>query len=318
MPKNRSLAEIDDLLVEDSAVLETTLSELLTRRSPLNVLEVGFGHGRALMELAWKFHSAPIGFYGINKKPGRGMRRREDLLDTARQYHIASDHELARFTLPDVLFYDATRLHFEDSSLDLIYSAVSIRFVEDKATFLEEVARVLKPGGIALLDFSELPWDHPHTLTHDDTLLTPALSHFVLVYGDELIPFLQYLKLREGEMFEFRFLRKDRFILQVQKLRPGRLDLRLSTNTRLSCPMRDLSERYKDMLGKEKGGFRSVYDVHPDMYRALGERGLLSQEQLCAALEMGTGSLLKGDRHAEGACPPACLMTRAMNTGDRC
>lgn len=282
MPKNRSLSEINDLLVEGSAILETTLTELLTAQRPLRVLEVGFGHGRALMELAWKFRDAPISFHGINKKPGKAMRQREDLCETARQYFIAPDHEPSTFTLPDVFFYDATHLHFEDSSLDLVYSAVSIRFVEDKTTFLEETARVLKPGGIAVLDFSELPWDHPHTLTHGDMLLTPALSHFVLVYGHELIPMSLYLKCFEGETFAFDFLRKDRFILQVRKFTPGRLDLRLSANTRLSRPMRDLSERYKDMLGKEKGGFRSVYDVRPDVYRALCERGLLSREQLCA------------------------------------
>lgn len=282
MPKNRSLTQINDIFVEHSTILETTLSELLTRRSPLNVLEVGFGHGRALMELAWKFRKAPISFYGINKKPGKAMRQREDLCESARQYHIAPDHELTTVTLPDVFFYDATRLHFDDSSLDVIYSAVALRFFEDKATFLEEVARVLKPGGIALLDLSELPWDHPHTLAHDETLLAPALSHFVLVYGHELIPMSLYLKCFEEETFALDFPRKDRFILQVRKFTPGRLDLRLSLNTRLSCPMRELSYRHQDVLGKEKGGFRSVYDLHPDVYRALCECGLLSRWQLCA------------------------------------
>lgn len=282
MPKNRSLAEINDRLVEDSAVLEATLSELLTRRSALKVLEVGFGHGRALMELAWKFRDAPTSFYGINKKPGRAMREREDLLETARLYHIVPDHELTTFTLPDVFFYDATRLHFEDSSLDLVYSAVALRFFEDTATFLEEAARVLRPGGVALLDFSELPWDHPHALTCDTTLLTPALSHFVLVHGDELIPVSLYLKLFENDSFDFRFPRKDRFVLRVQKLKPGRLDLKLTFNAALSRPMRELSHRHQDVLGKGKSGFRSVYDVHPDVYRALCARGLLSREQLCA------------------------------------
>lgn len=282
MPKTRSLTEINDRLIEGSTVLETTLSEMLARQSPLKVLEVGFGHGRALMELAWKFRDAPISFYGINKKPARAMREREDLLETARLYHIVPDHEPATITLPNVSFYDATRLHFEDSSLDVIYSAVSLRFFEDKATFLEEVARVLRPGGTALLDFSELPWDHPHTLTRDHTLLTPALSHFVLMYGNELIPVSSYLKLFEDHAFEWRFLRKDRFTLSARKLKPGRLDLKLAFNAALSRPMRELSHQHQEILGKEKGGFRSVYDIHPDVYRALCERGLLSREQVCA------------------------------------
>lgn len=271
MPKNRSLAQINDVFAERSEILETTLLEQLMKRSTLNVLEVGFGHGRALMELAYKFREAPIGFCGINKKPGRGMRQREDLRETARQYFIASDRELATFILPEVFFYDATRLHFEDSSLDMIYSAVALRFFKDKAFFLEEVTRTLRPGGVALLDFSELPWDYQPTLALDDTLSAPNLSHFVLIHGEELIPIRRYLRSFEDHTVEFVFLRQNRFILQVRKLGPGRLDLRLSANAQLSCPMRDFSERYKDVVGKEIGGFRSVYDVHPDVYRTLCE-----------------------------------------------
>jgi ubiquinone/menaquinone biosynthesis C-methylase UbiE len=48
--------------------------------------------------------------------------------------------------VPVLDFYDASTLNFDDESMDFVYSAVTIRFMKKKIEFIEEVARVLRPG----------------------------------------------------------------------------------------------------------------------------------------------------------------------------
>jgi ubiquinone/menaquinone biosynthesis C-methylase UbiE len=274
--------------MKNSRIIEMTLSDLLAKGRPLKVLEIGFGQGRVLMELAWLFRNNEVAFYGVDKTQAPPMEKRDDLRQIARFYEIIPETELANFELPEVFFYDATRLHFDEASLDLIYSAVAIRFIENKAAFLEEVCRVLKPGGVALLHMGESNWNYPYSRICDNRILTPYTNRFVLKHEDELIPLPVYLKLFEEDAFRFDFINRSTCALRVSKFKPARLDLRLALNQELTISMKALP--YRHGAGNVRGGARSVYDVRPEMYRALFEKGLLSREQLRTDIKLAEDS----------------------------
>lgn len=188
------------------------------------------------------------------------------------------------FAWPDIFFYDATRLRFDDDSLDLIYSVKTIRFIEDKAAFWEEACRVLKPGGAALLQIGEAGWNYPYSLICDDKLLTPFTNRLILKHGNELIPLPRYLKLFEADAFRFSFINRPRCVLKINKLKPAQVQLQLRLNGELSRSMYELP--YRHGSGEIRGGFRSVYDIRPEFYRALFESGRLTPEQLRADIRV--------------------------------
>lgn len=274
----RSLTEISHKILKKSQIIETTISDLLTRDVPIHVLEVGFGWGRALLELSWRFRHNPVTFYGVDATKSPPMEKPEDLLAIARQFNIIPEKELMGIKLPHLNFYDATHLHYDDESMDVIYSAVTIRFMKQKAEFIEEVCRVLKPGGIAMLHIGEANWNYPYSVVSNDEILTPYTSRFILKHENELIPFPVYVKLCEGELFQFQFTPKSRLTTFVKKLAPGHLSLRLSLNQALTVPGEQLP--LLDKNGVVKDGIRTVYDVDPKNYQTLFSQGLLSRESL--------------------------------------
>lgn len=245
--KTRSLAEINHKILKDSRIIETTLSELLSKGKGLKVLEVGFGYGRALLELAWHFRNERVSFYGLNKK-AQPIEKQKDLIVIAKDYGIIPEEYLANFNLPEVFFYDAARLHFDDANIDFVYSAVTVRFIERKAEFLEEVCRVLRPGGVALLDMGEPSWDYPYSRVCHEKMLTPHINRFVLKYGNELIPLPTYLRYFEKDSFEFKFLPNSRCVLKVTKGGLGAVALQLEYNDELSVPM----EQFYTNIGANK------------------------------------------------------------------
>jgi ubiquinone/menaquinone biosynthesis C-methylase UbiE len=271
----RSLSEINSLF-KAVGPLDATIARLLDTRSRLDVLEIGFGYGRVLLELAWMFRHRNVTFHGVDV--ARYVETREDLRKVATQFAIGPESELNAFELPRIYWYDATSLHFDDESADFVYSAVTIRFIRRKAEFLEEVCRVLRPGGSAVLHMSESNWDYPYSLAADRRILTPYVNRFVLRFGDELIPLPVYLKLFEDGHFRFQFTTSSRCILCVSKRMSGRLTLNLDFNEELSISGRKLP--LKNRHGEVRGGFRSVYDVRPEYYRALFEKRLLSRDDL--------------------------------------
>jgi tRNA G46 methylase TrmB len=63
--RTRSLEHIEEML-QASGGIEAAVLEQLERRSPIDVLEVGFGHGRALLELAWRLRDRDVAFHGVD------------------------------------------------------------------------------------------------------------------------------------------------------------------------------------------------------------------------------------------------------------
>jgi SAM-dependent methyltransferase len=67
-----------------------------------------------------------------------------------------SDDALARAVTDRVERGDATRLRFETGTFDKVFSLHTVEHVPDSAAFVNEVARVLKPGGMAIVVY---PWE---------------------------------------------------------------------------------------------------------------------------------------------------------------
>ncbi|MEM7114185.1 MAG: class I SAM-dependent methyltransferase, partial [Chloroflexota bacterium] len=176
------------------------------------------------------------------------------------------------FTLPEIFFYDATDLHFPDEQFDFVYSAVVIRFIPDKARVLEEVSRVLRPGGVAILQIGESKWDYPYGEASAEPMLTPYRTRFVLRRGQELIPLPAYLAMFNGRLCKIEFVGGARCVIKLTKLTSGQLDLQLSLNEQLTIPMSELPHG--------RGGIRSVYDVAAEQYQRLFDQKILTKEDL--------------------------------------
>ena len=168
------------------------------------VLEIGFGWGPIMIELAWRFRDEPVTFAGINLKAKPPVQRAGDLAVVAETLGLVPAAEIGRFPCPDAHFYDATTLQIADDSLDVVYSAVTIRLIEDKARVIEEVGRVLRPAGRALLQIGERGWEYPAGPATDPVMLTAHPCRLVVYRHLELVPLEDRLAAAAGERFTIR------------------------------------------------------------------------------------------------------------------
>jgi ubiquinone/menaquinone biosynthesis C-methylase UbiE len=271
---DRNLASINRKLLKNSEILQTSIQERLGGDRTTAVLDIGCGVGVALLELAWMFRVENARFVGINKECGEPLASREDLRDTARRIGLAPDDAIERFQLPELFFGDATHMPFDDESFDVIYASSVLRFVPYKAEFLEDVVRVLRPGGVALLRVGGKGWDYPFGPALDSPRLTPFAARWVLKHRDELIPLETYLELVSGGDVTFELINRPNCIVRVTKHRRCAPALGLRYLASLSLPMLQLGYGDDDR-GLAKSGVRSVYEVTDVAYRMLLERGRL-------------------------------------------
>lgn len=273
--RSRSLEMLSERL-GSSFSLASTIHDLLKTRNSLDILEIGFGYGHVLLELAWLFRDQKVRFNGVDKR--LNIANDDELREAAAHFNIIPPSDLDRITLPLLHSYDATSMHFADESIDFVYSAFVVRFIERKDKFIEEVCRVLRPGGRAVIHIGGANWNYPYGRKIDNRHLTNFLNRFVLKYGDELIPLPIYMKLFEGNTFNFKFADHPHCILLIHKTASGKLNLNLDYDEKLSMPGRKLPLRNRK--GEIKGGFRSVYHIHGQYYDALFDRELLSIEYI--------------------------------------
>lgn len=101
------------------------------------VLEVGCGPGHLSIRIARQF--------GLNVT---GLDLDPDVVEVARANadHATDDHRLPTFVVGDV-----ASLPFPDASFDLVVSTLSMHHWADPKAGLDEIGRVLRPGGRALV-----------------------------------------------------------------------------------------------------------------------------------------------------------------------
>mmetsp|Transcript_10404 Transcript_10404/g.32971 ORF Transcript_10404/g.32971 Transcript_10404/m.32971 type:complete len:384 (+) Transcript_10404:16-1167(+) len=141
--------------------------------APSKVLDVGCGIGGTSRYIAKKFPSADV--TGITISPEQ--RRRAEQLATERGIGNA------KFELVDAL-----NMTFADNSFDLVWACESGEHMPDKERYVQEMSRVLKPGGRiviatwcereatppfsakerATLDYLYGEWSHPYFISIEE------------------------------------------------------------------------------------------------------------------------------------------------------
>ncbi len=261
--RSRSLAELNRRLRPKGPPLEAIIDGMLAEGRSPSVLEIGFGWGRVLIELAWLFRSRPVSLGGINRESRPPVERSSDLDAVAEALGLVPPGSVGDLPLPTVAFYDATTLRLPDESVDLVYSAVSIRFIEDKARLIEDVARVLRPGGRALLEVDEKHWEYGPGLTADPDLLADAPCRMVIHRDLELVPVDEYLAWAGRDAFGIKVPGRRHCVVDLTKRVSSRLDLRLELDRERTSSTQGLrfpTRRYNK-------GIRSVYTLSQEAMR---------------------------------------------------
>lgn len=160
--KERRQAQID--LIE--ALLAWARVEQATQ-----ILDVGCGIGGSSLYLAEKFNAAVTGITLSPVQANRAAERsREAGLAHKTQFQVA----------------DALDLPFPDQSFDLVWSLESGEHMPDKAKFLQECFRVLKPGGTFLM----ATWCHRPTDTPEAPLTPEETAHLEKIYEVYCLPYV--------------------------------------------------------------------------------------------------------------------------------
>jgi SAM-dependent methyltransferase len=258
--RTRRLGDINERLASSGTTLEQAITDQLARRSAVSVLEIGFGWGATLIELAWRFRAEPVSFAGINLERKRPVREAADLAVVAEALELVPPDEIDEFAPPHVHFYDAGTLHYDDETIDLVYSAVMLRFVPDKMRVIEAVGRVLRPGGRAILDLAERGWDYPGGPATHPRFLTDHPAYLVLHHDLELVPFADYMAFAGGDRFTIRVEPGRRCTVDMTKHAPGRLDTGLTLDGERTMPMSDFPIP-PDQRRPGSGVIRSAYAI---------------------------------------------------------
>lgn len=168
-----------------------------SHRTPLRVLEIGCGEGRALMDLRRQFPAAEI--HGINRHPWEAMQGSSSLAEVAQFHGIFTAAELTAVALPAVHFLDAKQLPFPDGFFDVVISQGAIHYIDRKDATIEEVWRVLAPDGAAFLHLDSRLAPLP------DFLDLPTPRFVIYRHGQELWPLAQLIATKARQGYELHY-----------------------------------------------------------------------------------------------------------------
>ena len=151
-----------------------------SRQATSAALEIGSGEGRAMLDL---MRAVPgIRVAGINREPWPAMTGVESLRGLAIDSGVFTAEAFDQKPTPELVFQDASALPWPDATFDVVYSQYAIHYVERKDWLIEEVWRVLKPGGRAYLHIDTRKASAP------DFLRTPSPRFLVYRRGRLLSP----------------------------------------------------------------------------------------------------------------------------------
>ncbi|MEL6578462.1 MAG: methyltransferase domain-containing protein [Cyanobacteria bacterium J06621_12] len=139
--------------------------------SPQNIIDVGCGIGGSTLHLAQKFGSSAT---GITLSPVQASRAKERAAE-------AGLNERVNFEVANAL-----EMPFADDTFDLVWSLESGEHMPDKAKFLAECYRVLKPGGKLIF----ATWCHRETDSLAGDLTPSEIAHLKEIYRVYCLPYV--------------------------------------------------------------------------------------------------------------------------------
>jgi SAM-dependent methyltransferase len=237
----------------EPGIVERLIGERVARADDVRVLEIGCGEGRLLMELRKLFPGVEL--HGINRHPWPAMRGQQSLRRTGTYYKIFDRRVIQDIQLPDMHFCEATALPLESESLDLVVSQVAFHYIRRKDRALEEIGRVLRVGGIALLHIDSLPVMKP------DFFLGKT-PRFVIYRGRRIMELEDRLRERTGERWGIELnVERDQgngriVTLRLDRRLPGEMNLGLSLDRLSSFSLEDACT---NRVSVELFGYRSVF-----------------------------------------------------------
>lgn len=163
---SRRQAQID---IIEELLAWGNLSE--TQNSPKTILDVGCGIGGSTLYLAEKFNATAQGVTLSPEQAKRGTERAQEAnLGDRVQFQVAN----------------ALELPFAENSFDLVWSLESGEHFPDKAKFLQEAYRVLKPGGKLVM----ATWCHRPTDSLAGELTADEKQHLAEIYRVYCLPYV--------------------------------------------------------------------------------------------------------------------------------
>jgi SAM-dependent methyltransferase len=87
------------------------------------------------------------------KRVVKTVGRKALLVDARYWRELARQLDVPRFPPLEVLQMDASRMTFEAESFDVVYALAVFQHLAEPARALDEMVRVLKPGGVVYVDF---------------------------------------------------------------------------------------------------------------------------------------------------------------------
>jgi tocopherol O-methyltransferase len=138
---------------------------------PQNIIDVGCGIGGSTLHLAKKFGSKAT---GITLSPVQASRAQERAIAAGLDGQVS-------FAVANAL-----EMPFEDDTFDLVWSLESGEHMPDKAKFLSECYRVLKPGGKMIF----ATWCHRETDSWAGDLTPSEVAHLKEIYRVYCLPYV--------------------------------------------------------------------------------------------------------------------------------
>jgi SAM-dependent methyltransferase len=122
---------IGRVMVKDTAESNDRALELLNLSAPSTVLEIGYGQGRTVARLIQRGHRV----IGV------------DVSQTMVNQATARNRQACRDGRATLALGDGGHLPFDDQAADCAFTAHTLYFMPEPQNMLNEVARVLRPGG---------------------------------------------------------------------------------------------------------------------------------------------------------------------------
>ena len=241
MTKARGLKSIKRKIGDITKVID----ELQKKRGKIHIFELGVGIGNAIMALSKKYGKRAK-LSGMNLKKSHGIKNKKDFVTHALKSKVIKKGDINNISIPSIYIGDAgERIPLKSNSVDFVYSITTFFFVPNKAKAIEEIYRILKPKGIAVIHFKyfikEFPKDYQNV--------------FVIKDKEKRISVINYL--RRFRKYGIRIKNtKQKFpgvkILEIIKLKKH-LNLKLKIDEKNSIKLEE--------IGYPHSATRSVFKV---------------------------------------------------------